>query len=104
MWPAWSNEKENSSFAAEIRELEYVSCEISSELDHTRKYLEDSFNEKNELQAEIVCFRGETNGESSRVSHLEDQLVRVTRGTREVMQVLQVHQTREESMPKHGDG
>lgn len=72
MWPAWSDEKESGSFAAEIRELECASCERSSELDHTRMHLEDSFSEKNEFQAEIVRFRGKTGGTSSRASHLED--------------------------------
>ncbi|CAG8250629.1 unnamed protein product [Penicillium salamii] len=56
MWPAWSNEKESGSFAAEIRELECASCEISSKLDHTRIHLEDSFSEKKRISGRNRSF------------------------------------------------
>ena len=76
---------------------------MSGELDRTRMHLEDSLSEKNELQAKILRLQDETGSISSRASHLEDELVRVTRGISEAMQVLQVHQTQEGSASKHGD-
>jgi chromosome segregation ATPase len=77
---------------------------MSGELDRTRKHLEDSLREKNEMQAEILRLQEELGGVSSRASHLEDELVRVTWRIREAMQVLQVHQMQERTASKHGEG
>ncbi|OQE52227.1 hypothetical protein PENNAL_c0492G03197 [Penicillium nalgiovense] len=102
--PARSDKKESGSFTAKIRELECANREMSGELDRTRMHLKDFLREKNEMQAEILRLQGELGGVSSRASHLEDELVRVTRGIREAMQVLEVHQTREGSAAEHGEG
>jgi chromosome segregation ATPase len=83
--------------------LECANREMSGELDRTRMHLEDSLGEKNEMQAEILRLQDELGGVSSRASHLEDELVRVTRRIREAMQVLQVHQTQEGSASEHGE-
>ncbi|OQD94907.1 hypothetical protein PENSOL_c023G00896 [Penicillium solitum] len=77
---------------------------MSGELDRTRIHLEDSLSEKNEIQAEILRLQDELGGISSRANHLEDELVRVTFGIREAMQVLQVHQMQERTASKHGEG
>jgi chromosome segregation ATPase len=76
---------------------------MSGELDRIRMRLEDSLSEKSQFQAEILRLQDEIGGISSRASHLEDELVRVTGGIREAMQVLQVHQTQEGSASKHGE-
>ncbi|KAJ5335676.1 uncharacterized protein N7506_005612 [Penicillium brevicompactum] len=76
---------------------------MSGELGRTRMHLKDSLGEKNEMQAEIDRLQDELGGVSSRASHLEDELVRVTRGTRGAMQALQVHQTQEGSASEHGE-
>jgi hypothetical protein len=75
---------------------------MSGELDRTRMHLEDSLSERNEMQTEILRLQDGLGGVSSRASHLKDELVRATRGTREVMRVLQVHQTQKGSAPKLG--
>ncbi|CAG8231427.1 unnamed protein product [Penicillium salamii] len=102
-WPARGDEIESGSFTAKIRELECANRELSGELDRTRMHLENSLSKKNEMQAEILRLQDELDGVSSRASHLEDELVRVTRGIREAMQVLQVHQTQEGSASEHGE-
>jgi hypothetical protein len=61
-------------------ELECANREMSGELDRTRMHLEDSLSEKKELQAEILRLQGEIGSISSRASHLEDELFRVTGG------------------------
>jgi acyl-CoA synthetase (AMP-forming)/AMP-acid ligase II len=76
-----SDEIESGSFTAKIRDLERANREMSDELDRTRMHLEDSLGVKNEMQAEILRLQDELSDVSSRASHLEDDLVRVTRGS-----------------------
>ncbi|KAJ5500625.1 hypothetical protein N7453_009728 [Penicillium expansum] len=74
MRPACS-EKESGSFTAKIRELEYANHDISGELDRTRIYLEESLGENRELQAKVRRLQDELEYNSSRASHLENELV-----------------------------
>ncbi|CAG8074424.1 unnamed protein product [Penicillium salamii] len=100
---ARSDEVGSGSFTAKIRELECANCEMSGELDRTRMHLKDSLSERNEMQAEILRLQDELGGVSSRAGHLEDELVRVTRGIGKAMRVLQVYQTQDGSALEHGD-
>ncbi|CAG8278537.1 unnamed protein product, partial [Penicillium olsonii] len=98
---AQSDERESGSFTAKIRELEFANRELSGELDRTRMHVEDSLSEKNKMQVEILRLQDELGGVSSRASHLENELDRVTRGIREAMHVLQVHQIQGGSASEH---
>ncbi|KAF4763599.1 hypothetical protein HAV15_001099 [Penicillium sp. str.  len=85
---------------------------MSGELDRTRIHLEESLGENREMQAKVRRLQDELECNSSRASHLENELVRVTGGIAKAMQVLQVHQAQERSMSdsygdrqdKSGDG
>ena len=85
---------------------------MSGELDRTRIHLEESLGENREMQAKVRRLQDELECNSSRASHLENELVRITGGIAKAMQVLQVHQAQERSMSdsyrdrqdKSGDG
>lgn len=68
--------------------MEYANRKISSELNRTHMYLEDSLRKKNELHAETLQLQDELGGISSWVSYLEDELVCVTGGIDKAIQVL----------------
>ena len=92
--------------------MECANHDISGELDRTRIHLEESLGENREMQAKVRRLQDELECNSSRASHLENELVRVTGGIAKAMQVLQVHQAQERSMSdsygdrqdKSGDG
>ncbi|KAJ5230974.1 hypothetical protein N7489_011682 [Penicillium chrysogenum] len=96
-------EEQSGSFTAKIRELEGVNHEMKNELDRTSIHLRESLDENRTLHEKIRRLQGELDSSSSRATHLEDELVRLTNGITKAMQVLQDHQAQEWSRPNlHG--
>ena len=76
---------------------------MKNELDRTSIHLQESLGENRTLHAKIRRLQDELENSSSRATHLEDELVRVTNGITKAMQVLQNHQAQERSRPNfHG--
>ncbi|KAJ6022344.1 hypothetical protein N7499_002891 [Penicillium canescens] len=101
--PARADEEESGSFTAKIRELECANHRMKNELGRISIHLQESLDENRTLHAKIRRLQDELDSSSSRATHLEDELVRVTKGITEAMQVLQDHQAQERSMPNlHG--
>ncbi|KAJ5775808.1 uncharacterized protein N7511_000819 [Penicillium nucicola] len=123
--PVRGEEEDSGSFTAKIRELDCANLKMKNELDHTNIRLQDSLGENRTLQAKLgrlqdeldhtsirlqesldenrtlhakLCrLQDEMDHSSSRATRFEDELVRVTSGITKAMQVLQDHQTQEES-------
>ncbi|CAI7611034.1 unnamed protein product [Penicillium viridicatum] len=101
--PARTDEEQSGSFTAKIRELESVNHGMKHELDRTSIHLQESLDENRTLHAKIRRLQGELDSSSSRATHLEDELVRVTNGITKAMQALQDHRAQQWSRPNlHG--
>ncbi|KAJ5301234.1 hypothetical protein N7508_006097 [Penicillium antarcticum] len=102
--PARSDEEESGSFTAKIRGLECANHKLKDELDRHSIHLQGSLGEVRTLQGNIRRLQDELDSSSSRETHLEDELVRVTNGITEAMRVLQDYQAKEWSRPKLHEG